>query len=65
MPSVGNFMLVKVGDGAGVFLSLQQLGIIVRPMGAYGFGEYVRISVGTEKENERLIEALQTVLRLS
>jgi histidinol-phosphate aminotransferase len=65
VPSVGNFMLVKVGDGAGVFLSLQQLGIIVRPMGAYGFGEYVRISVGTEKENERLIEALQTVLRLS
>ncbi|MDA0348525.1 MAG: histidinol-phosphate transaminase [Verrucomicrobia bacterium] len=65
VPSVGNFILVKVGDGAGVFLSLQRLGVIVRPMGAYGFPEYVRISIGTVEHNRRLIESLQSVLGLS
>lgn len=62
VPSVGNFILVNVEDGADVFLSLQRLGVIVRPMGAYGFPEYLRISVGTTDQNEKLIESLQTVL---
>ena len=65
VPSLGNFLLVKVGDGSDVFLSLQRLSVIVRPMGAYGFPEYVRISIGTQEQNERLIESLQTVLRRS
>lgn len=65
VPSVGNFMLVQVGNGAEVFQSLQEVGVIVRPMGGYGFPEYVRISIGTQAENERLIAALQSVLSLS
>ena len=65
VPSVGNFLLVHVGDGARVFQELQKVGVIVRPMGPYGFPEYVRISIGLEDENQRLIEALQTTLGLS
>lgn len=65
VPSVGNFMLVKVGNGAEVFQELQKRGVIVRPMGVYGFSEYVRISIGTQAENERLIAALQSALQLS
>lgn len=64
VPTHGNFLLVRVGDGSGVFHSLQQLGVIVRPMGGYGFPEHVRISVGTEAQNQRLIAALQKVLTL-
>ena len=65
VPSVGNFMLVKVGNGGEVFQALQKAGVIVRPMGGYGFSEHVRISIGTKDENERLIAALQCALHLT
>ena len=65
IPSVGNFLLVNVGDGVGVFQKLQSVGVIVRPMGPYGFPDYVRISIGTAEENQRLIESLQASLKLS
>jgi histidinol-phosphate aminotransferase len=63
VPSSGNFILVRVGDGQRVFQELQKLGVIVRPMGGYQLPEWIRISVGTPKENARCLEALQTVLR--
>jgi histidinol-phosphate aminotransferase len=62
VPSHGNFMLIKVGDGSKVFQELQKAGVIVRPMGAYGFGNYLRVSIGTQAQNQRLIETLQIVL---
>jgi histidinol-phosphate aminotransferase len=60
--SAGNFILVRVGEGQKVFAELQKLGVIVRPMGGYQLGEWIRISVGTPKENQRCLEALATVL---
>ncbi|HWH67824.1 MAG TPA: histidinol-phosphate transaminase [Candidatus Sulfotelmatobacter sp.] len=62
IPSQANFILVRVGEGARVFNELQKLGVIVRPMGGYQLPEWIRISVGTPKENQRCLEALQTVL---
>jgi histidinol-phosphate aminotransferase len=61
--SAANFILVRVGDGARVFADLQKLGIITRPMASYQMPEWLRISVGTPKENERCIESLRVVLR--
>lgn len=58
VPSVANFILVKVGDGARVFAELQRRGVIVRPMRAYGMPEWLRVTVGTEAQNERLLAAL-------
>ncbi len=60
--SLANFILVRVGDGQRVFRELQKLGVIVRPMGGYQLPEWIRISVGTTKENQRCLEALKTVL---
>lgn len=60
--SSANFILVRVGDGGGVFAELQKLGVIVRPMGGYELPEWIRISVGTPKENQRCLEALRKVL---
>jgi histidinol-phosphate aminotransferase len=65
VPSQANFILVKVGDGQRVFGELQKLGVIVRPMGGYQLPEWVRISIGTPKENARGLEALKTVLGLN
>jgi histidinol-phosphate aminotransferase len=60
VPSVANFMLVKVGDGARVFGALQARGVIVRPVKVYGLPEWVRVTVGTPAQNERLLAELAT-----
>lgn len=62
VPPSGNFILVRVGDGQGVFNAMQKLGVIVRPMGGYQLGDWIRISVGTPAENERCLGALRKVL---
>jgi histidinol-phosphate aminotransferase len=63
--SSANFVLVRVGDGARVFGEMQKQGVIVRPMGSYGLPEWVRITVGTPKENKRCLEALKASLSFS
>jgi histidinol-phosphate aminotransferase len=62
IPSAANFILVRVGEGQRVFNELQKLGVIVRPMGGYQLPEWVRVSIGTPKENQRCIDALRSVL---
>lgn len=58
IPSAANFVLVRVGDGQRVFEEMQKRGVIVRPMGGYQLGEWVRITIGTTEENKRCLEAL-------
>jgi len=58
VPSVANFILVRVGAGRQVFQQLLSRGVIVRPMDAYGLPEYVRVTVGTRAENRRFLRAL-------
>ena len=62
VPSVANFVLVKVGDGDAVFAALMKKGIIVRAMRGYKLPEWIRVSVGTMDENRRFAEALREVL---
>lgn len=58
-----NFVLVKTGKGRKVFELCQREGVIVRPMDGYGLPDYVRVTVGTMPENERVIRGLKNVLR--
>ena len=60
--SWANFLLVRVGSGAQVYERLLRQGVIVRPMGFYGFPDHVRVTVGTMPENERFVAALNLVL---
>lgn len=62
VPSSANFILVRVGDGQKVFQELQKAGVIVRPMGGYALPEWIRISIGTSKQNRRALEALKAAL---
>jgi histidinol-phosphate aminotransferase len=62
IPSAANFILVRVGEGQRVFEAMQRRGVIVRPMGGYGLGEWIRITVGTPAQNERCLQALETAL---
>lgn len=58
IPSFGNFVTFKAGDAAAVNRNLLQKGVIVRPIGGYGMPEWLRVTVGTEAENARFLEAL-------
>jgi histidinol-phosphate aminotransferase len=58
VPSHANFLMVDVGDGRNVTDALERVGIIVRPVGGYGFPRHVRVSVGLPEENTRFAQAL-------
>jgi len=63
VPSVTNFILIDVGkDGLFVFNAMLRYGVIVRDMKQYGLRNFIRVTVGTKKENERFIKALKKVL---
>lgn len=63
IPSVANFILMDVGrDGTGVFKDMLKFGVIVRDMKQYGLKNYIRVTIGTRKENERFIKILRKVL---
>ncbi|MCB1554975.1 MAG: histidinol-phosphate transaminase [Xanthomonadales bacterium] len=62
LPSHTNFLLVHVGAHCEtVERQLLAAGVVPRPMGGYGLAEYLRITVATAAENERLIEALTEI----
>lgn len=63
VPSVANFMLVKVGDGARVYGVLQARGVIVRPVNVYGLPEWIRVTVGKPEQNTRLLTELAVAIR--
>jgi len=63
IPSHGNFVSFKVGQGAEIFRRLLKHGVIVRPIASYGMPEYLRVTIGTEAENARFLSALEIVLR--
>lgn len=61
--SAGNFVSVDVKRaGEPVYQALLQKGVIVRPVGNYEMPEHLRISIGTENENQRFLDALREVL---
>ena len=59
IPSHGNFVTFKAGDGAGINQKLLRQGVIVRPIAGYGMPEWLRVTIGTERENLRFLEALE------
>jgi histidinol-phosphate aminotransferase len=62
-PSAANFLMVRVGPGAQqVYQRLLHAGLIVRPVAGYGLPEFLRITVGTPEDNERLFAALPGAL---
>ena len=62
VPSHANFLLVKTGGGDRVFRDMLKQGVIVRAMSSYKLPDWVRISIGTEKQNHRCMEVLDSVL---
>jgi histidinol-phosphate aminotransferase len=62
VPSFANFVLVHVGPAAGVYRELLARGVIVRPVANYDLPEWLRVTVGLPRENERFLQALPAAL---
>lgn len=58
----GNFVTVRVPNAQNVYQKLLEKGVVVRPLAAYGMADYLRISVGTKVQNQKLINALTEIL---
>ncbi|NDY95401.1 histidinol-phosphate transaminase [Wenzhouxiangella limi] len=63
LPSAANFLLVDFGrDAAPVNEALMRAGVIVRPVANYGLPNHLRITIGSARQNERLLSALAEIL---
>lgn len=63
IPSVGNFVCIDMGQPAApLYQELLCKGVIVRPVANYGMPNHLRISIGTEQENEVFLKALAEVV---
>ncbi|HSG74619.1 MAG TPA: histidinol-phosphate transaminase [Burkholderiales bacterium] len=64
IPSYANFLTVRVGKAQDIYKRLLRRGVIVRPVGGgYELPEHLRVTVGTEEENERFLSALAASLK--
>jgi len=54
----GNFVLFSLEKADSIFQSLQQMGIIVRPLAGYGLPNHLRVTIGSEPQNARFLDAL-------
>ncbi|KJR98198.1 MAG: histidinol-phosphate aminotransferase [Peptococcaceae bacterium BRH_c4a] len=62
-PTVANFLFFSTGAPAGeVYRGLLEEGVMIRFIGVPGRGDYLRVSVGTERENNIFIDKLKSVL---
>jgi len=62
IPSCANFISFRVRHAERVYQTLLSQGVIVRPIGGYGLPDYLRVTVGTPKENARFLKALEAAL---
>ena len=62
-PLVANFVFVDVGtDTRPLFEALLREGVIVRPLAPFGAPTAIRVTVGTEEENEIFLTAFARIL---
>ncbi len=62
IPSATNFVAVQVGDDMAVTERLIDRGFTVTPLSGWGVPGHIRISFGTDEQNQRFIAALEESL---
>lgn len=64
LPSRGNFIAVDFKrDSAAIDQALLARGVIVRPIAGYAMPTFLRVSIGTQAENQHFLDALTDVLK--
>lgn len=60
LPAYGNFITVRLGNAVpNINQALLKNGIIVRPLDAYDMTDYLRITIGSQEQNAKIIELMQ------
>jgi histidinol-phosphate aminotransferase len=63
LPSRGNFILIDCGrPAASVYEAMLRRGVIVRPVANYGLPNHLRLTIGTQEQNQRMLAALEQAL---
>ncbi|MBA3661829.1 MAG: histidinol-phosphate transaminase [Gammaproteobacteria bacterium] len=62
IPSIGNFITVDVGNGLSVYQKFLLEGVIIRPLQAYHMPRHIRITIGTQEQNERFLRAFHHIM---
>lgn len=64
LPSMGNFIALNVRqNGVALYQKMLQHGVIVRPVANYAMPEYLRITIGTQQQNQRFVDTLKLCLK--
>jgi histidinol-phosphate aminotransferase len=64
VPSEGNFVLIDPKlDSLQVFNAMQRMGVIVRPVKNYGYPTALRVTVGTMRENRKMVGCLKKAIK--
>jgi len=62
-PSKGNFILVDCQrPAAAVYEAMLRQGVIVRPVASYELPHHLRLTIGTQPQNQRMLDALERSL---
>jgi len=65
VPTQANFILIKTGEKTKeIIAELLKRGIIIRGMESYNLPQYIRLTIGTQEENETFIREFKSVLSL-
>ena len=65
IPSAANFITLvfkNIGEAESLNDSMLHKGIILRHLAGWGLPECVRVTIGTDEENEYLLECLSYIL---
>jgi len=65
VPSEANFVMLVLTDGgraAAMVEELMKRGVIVRPLKSFGLPQCIRISTGTQEQNERCVETMGEIV---
>lgn len=63
IPTQTNFIFVKVGvNSRELFQEMLKKGVIIRSGDIFGTPDYVRLTIGTEEQNQRMLQALRECL---
>ncbi len=63
IPSSGNFISFRVGNATEIYNELLLKGVIVRPVANYEMPDYLRVSIGLFKENEKFLDSLESIVK--
>ena len=60
--SQANFLSIKIGDAATFVEFLEKNGVIIRHLASFGMEEWVRVTIGTEADNQAFLKLFKEFL---